>query len=80
MPNFFYSNVYNNKRLKILNTIYIRSEKCWLLGIVWEKLNISRVLGFIYIWNKSWRRLVFLKSFLFLERKWAHNLKRIFKL
>ncbi|AOY54020.1 hypothetical protein FORC25_1606 [Clostridium perfringens] len=43
------------------------------------KLNISRVLGFIYIWNKSWRRLVFF-SFLFLERKWAHNLKRIFKL
>lgn len=51
MPNFFYSNVYNNKRLKILNTIYIRSEKCWLLGIVWEKLNISRVLGFIYIYG-----------------------------
>ena len=32
------------------------------------KINISRVLGFIYIWNKSWRRLVFLKFFVFREK------------
>ena len=43
------------------------------------KLNISRVLGFRYNGNTGWWRLVFF-SFLFLERKWAHNLKRIFKL